>query len=288
MEIGIVFPHYELNGDALAIRDWAQAAEGLGYRHVLAYDHVLGANPERPGGWQGPYTYQHAFYDPFALFAYMAGCTQTLGFVTGILIAPQRQTALIANQAATVDVLCNGRFRLGLGTGWNPVEYEALGEDFHTRGKRLDEQIELLHLLFTQELVTFEGQFDRIADAGIKPLPVQRPIPIWFGGHHQNVLRRIGEKGAGWLPGFRTAADARPSLDAIYAYAEAAGRDPKEIGFEPRVNVGDGDAAAWTESVEEWKAAGASHLSFNPLNAGIAGPAEHLRVMREFAEEVKT
>jgi probable F420-dependent oxidoreductase len=286
MKIGIVFPQYEFNGDPAAIKDFAQAAEALGYHHVLTYDHVLGANPDRPGGWHGPYTYEHAFYEPFGLFTFMAGVTKELGFITGILIAPQRPTALIAAQAATLDVLCHGRFRLGLGSGWNEVEYQALGYDFHQRGKRLDEQVDLLQALFTQPLVTFEGRTEKVIDAGLNPMPVQRPIPIWFGGHHDNVLRRVGEKGSGWLPGFRVAADAEPSLATIRKYAQAAGRDPAGIGLEPRVNYGEGDRAIWETSVKEWRAAGASHLSFNPLNAGLKTPGEHLRAMEQFANTI--
>jgi probable F420-dependent oxidoreductase len=182
MKIGAVYPQTEYGNDPVAIRDYAQTAEGLGFSHVVAYDHILGANPNRPGGWQGPYTYQSAFQEPFVLFSFMAAATHTLEFTPGIIILPQRQTALVAKQAATLDVLSGGRLRLGVGLGWNEVEYISLGEDFHTRGQRIEEQLLLLRQLWTQPLVEFSGSWHTIPDAGINPLPVQRPIPIWFGG----------------------------------------------------------------------------------------------------------
>ena len=181
MKIGVVFPQTEFGSDPLAIRDYAQLAEGLGYTHILAYDHILGANPERPGGWQGPYTHRDTFQEPFVLFSYLAAHTQYIGFATGIIILPQRQTALVAKQAATLDVLSQGRLRLGVGLGWNAVEYQALNQEFHTRGRKIEEQIEVLRLLWTQPLVTYQGRWHSITDAGINPLPIQRPIPIVDG-----------------------------------------------------------------------------------------------------------
>jgi probable F420-dependent oxidoreductase len=284
MEIGVVFPQNEIGDDPGAVRAFAEAADELGYRHLLAYDHVLGGNPERPGGWKGPYTHKDGFWEVFTLFAHLAALRPRLGFITGVLVLPQRQTALAAKQAATLDVLSGGNFRLGVGNGWNAVEFEALGEDFHNRGRRMEEQVRLLKRLFTEELVQFEGKYHRVDDAGLKPMPLQRPIPIWFGGHHENVLRRVGELGDGWLPGYRQAADAAQSLETIRKYARAAGRDPGVIGLEPRLNYGTGDEEAWAAALEGWRAAGATHLSFNPLNAGFARADEHIGAMRRFAE----
>jgi probable F420-dependent oxidoreductase len=187
MKIGVVYPQTEFGNDPIAIRDFAQTAEGLGYSHVIAYDHVIGANPNRPGGWQGGYTIESAFQEPFVLFGFMAAATHTIGFATGIIILPQRQTVLVAKQAATLDVLSGGRLRLGIGLGWNQVEYESLGQDFHNRGRRMTEQIEVMRLLWTQPSVNFSGQWHSIPDAGIKPMPVQQPIPIWFGGHAETA-----------------------------------------------------------------------------------------------------
>ena len=190
MKFGVVYPQVEFGNDFKAVRDYATLAEELGYHHVLAYDHVLGANPERPGGWNGPYTHQTPFQEPLVLFAFMAGVTTRIRFTTGIIILPQRQTALVAKQAATLDVLSGGRLRLGVGIGWNEVEYSALNQDFHNRGRRIEEQVEVLRLLWQQPLVTYSGRWHTIPDAGLNPLPIQQPIPIWFGGHSEPVLKR--------------------------------------------------------------------------------------------------
>jgi probable F420-dependent oxidoreductase len=282
MQIGLVFPQTEFGHDPAAVKDYAQTAEALGYSHVLAYDHILGANPERPGGWTGPYTYRTPFLEPFVLFSMMAAVTERLGFITGILILPQRETTLVAKQAATFDVLSSGRLRLGIGTGWNQVEYQAAGYNFKTRGKRQEEQVEVLRLLWTKELVTYEGQWHAIPDAGLNPLPIQRPIPIWFGGHADAVLERTARLGDGWLPGFRTAAAAREHLDKLAAYAEQHGRPAGAVGIEPRLHWSDGpDAVA--SALEGWRDAGATHISLNTMGAGLKTADEHLLAFRRFA-----
>lgn len=222
MKIGVVFPQTEIGSDPVIIRDYAQTAEGLGFTHILAYDHVLGANPDRPGGFTGPYTYQTPFHEVFVLFSYLAGITQHLEFVTGILILPQRQTALVAKQAASLDVLSGGRLRLGVGLGWNKIEYIALNEDFHTRGKRIEEQVMLLRRLWTEPLVDFKGKWHTIPDAGINPLPIQQPIPIWFGGREEPALRRAARLADGWLPNQRSAAEAKLSLALLDRFLEEA------------------------------------------------------------------
>lgn len=284
MRIGAVYPQTEFVNDPGAIREYAQTVEALGYRHVLAYDHVLGANPERPGGWQGPYTHKSAFQEPFVLFGFMAGVTTTLEFATGIIILPQRQTALVAKQAATLDVLSGGRLRLGIGIGWNQVEYIALNEQFGNRGRRVEEQVQLLQKLWTEELVTFHGQWHTILDAGLNPLPVQRPIPLWFGGHADPVLRRLARYGAGWMPNYRTAAEARPALDAIAVYLAEAGRSRDAVGVEARVAYGQGDESRWAELIDGWAAAGATHLTVNTMGSGFTHPEQHLDALRRFAE----
>ena len=226
MKIGAVYPQTEYGNDPIAIRYYAQTVEGLGFSHVVAYDHVLGANPNRPGGWQGPYTFQSAFQEPFVLFSFMAAVTHGLEFTPGVIILPQRQTALVAKQAATLDVLSGGRLRLGVGLGWNQVEYISLGQDFHTRGRRIEEQVALLRQLWTQPLVEFSGTWHAVPDAGINPLPVQRPIPIWFGGHAEDALRRIARLADGWLSNSRTQGDARPYLDQLARFLAESGREP--------------------------------------------------------------
>ena len=283
MRIGVVFPQNEFEPDPAAVRDFAQSAESLGFSHILAYDHVLGANPDRPGGWQGPYTHRDPFLEPFVLFSYMAALTQHIGFVNGILILPQRQTALVAKQSATVDVLSGGRLRLGVGVGWNPVEYVALNEDFHTRGARLEEQVAVLRRLWTAPLVTFEGRWHTIPDAGINPLPVQRPIPVWLGGHADAVIERTARLGDGWFPMHRRAADAQPLLDKLWAGLDRAGRARADVGVEARLSWGDGQPATWRTYLLDWERAGATHVSLNTLRAGFTSPAEHIAALGRFA-----
>lgn len=284
MKIGIVFPQIEFGNDTAAIRDYAQTAEALGYTHILAYDHILGANPDRPEPWQGPYTYKDPFHEPFLLFSYMAALTQTIEFVTGILILPQRETALVAKQATELDVLSNGRFRLGIGNGWNKVEYVAQNQDFHTRGKRIEEQVAVLRQLWQNDLVTYKGRWHHIHDAGLNPRPVQQPIPIWFGGHADAVLQRIGRIGDGWLPNYKTAQAAQPSLAKLDGYLGENGRSRAEIGIESKISYGDGNPDTWQQLLADWQAAGATHVTLNTMYLGFDTPAKHMQAMRHFAE----
>ncbi len=286
MKIGVVFPQTEIGNDPIAIRDYAQTVEGLGFTHVLAYEHVIGANPKRPGGWRGPYTHESPFHEPFVLFGFMAAATTTLEFITGILILPQRQTVLVAKQAAALDVLSGGRLRLGVGVGWNPVEYEALNQDFHTRGKRQEAQVKLLKELWTQPLLTYRDEWHTITDAGLNPLPVQRPIPIWFGGYVDATLQRVARYGDGWLPGDRTAESARPKLEKLDRYLAREGRSRADIGLEPRLSYGDGDPDVWARTMRGWQEAGATHLSINTMRCGFQGAAKHLHALERFASEM--
>ncbi|MDA1329657.1 MAG: LLM class F420-dependent oxidoreductase [Chloroflexi bacterium] len=285
MRIGVVYPQTEFPPDPSVAREYAQTAENLGYHHLLAYDHVLGANPDRPGGWHGPYTHTDPFLEPFTLFSFLAGLTQRIEFATGILILPQRQTALVAKQAAMVDVLSNGRLRLGVGIGWSAVEYEALNQNFRTRGRRVEEQIEVLNRLWTEPLVTFSGRWHTLSDAGINPMPVQQPIPIWLGGHHENVLRRVAKYGAGWMPNYRTAAEVFPQLDKLDGYLEEAGRNRADIGLEARLHYSDGEEV-WQERLAEWQAVPATHITINTMRAGLQSPQEHISAITRFAEIV--
>ena len=286
MKIGLVFPQTEFGHDPGAIREFARIAEGCGFSHVLAYDHVLGANPDRSGGWSGPYTYKHEFQSPLMLFSFMAAVTDQLEFATGVIILPQRQTALFAKQAATLDVLSNGRLRLGIGIGWNAVEYQALNEDFNNRGRRVAEQVKLLRALWEQPLVKFEGDWHNIPDAGLNPLPVQRPIPIWFGGHARPVLRRVAQMGDGWMPNYRRAADARDSLEYIWENLDLSGRDRSEIGLEARLVYGGGNPEEWSAIIDEWEQVGATHISFNTMYSGFNTSQEHFTAIRKFAHAI--
>jgi probable F420-dependent oxidoreductase len=287
MKVGAVYPQTEYPADPAAIKDFAQTVEGLGLSHVVAYDHVLGANPERPGGWKGPYNHQSSFIEPFGLFSFMAAHTARLRFLTGILILPQRQTALVAKQAATLDVLSEGRLRLGVGLGWNEVEYVALGENFHNRGRRIEEQIDVLRRLWTEPLVTYRGRWHHIDDAGLNPMPVQRPIPVWFGARDDRALRRAARLGDGWLPMFRTVAEAQPSLEKLDGFLAEAGRGRGDFGLEARMVYGDGDPETWVKEARAWSAAGASHLALNTMRAGLTTAEEHLRAFRQFGEAVR-
>lgn len=280
MKIGVVFPQTEIGTDPVAIRDFVQAVEGLGYSHLLAYDHVLGADPAHYPGWRGAYTHEDMFHEPFVLFGYVAAVTRRIELVTGIIILPQRQTALVAKQAAEVDVLSGGRLRLGIGLGWNAVEYEALGQDFHNRGRRVEEQIALLRALWTQPVVTFQGRWHRVMNAGLNPLPVQRPIPIWVGGGADAVLRRTARLADGWFPLSRPDEATRILVQRLRDYAREAGRDPAKIGIEGRVRFVDGSPEVWAQAAGAWRDAGATHIVVNTMGAGLSSPQEHIEAIR--------
>ena len=284
MQIGVVFPQTEIGSDPAAVRDYAQAAEGAGYAHLLAYDHVLGAERDRPEGFTGPYDSDTMFHEPFVLFGYLAAITTTLELVTGIIILPQRQTALVAKQAAEIDVLSNGRLRLGIGVGWNAVEYEALGEDFHTRGRRVEEQIALLRALWSEPVVNFEGKYHHVPRAGINPLPPRRAIPIWIGGMSDVVIERCGRLADGWFPQYREPEQLAAGLEQVHAAARAAGRDPGDIGIESRVSLDGSEPAAAVALARRWGEAGATHLSVNTMGAGFSSTQQHIDAVTSFIE----
>jgi probable F420-dependent oxidoreductase len=287
MKIGVVLPQTEIGNDPAAIAAYAEAVEAMGFAHILVFDHVLGANPERPGGWKGPYTYRHGFHEPFVLFGFLAAVTRRVGLVTGIVILPQRQTALVAKQAAAVDVLSGGRLRLGVGVGWNPVEFEALGQDFTTRGRRIEEQIDVMRALWTRELVTFDGQQHRISDAGLSPLPVQRPIPVWMGGESDVVQQRTARVADGWMPHFRPGASAQAVVDRLHKLVREAGRDPNGFGIEGRMPLSQIPQAEWAKELESWRAMrGITHLCIHTAGLGLAKPADHVETLRRFREVV--
>jgi probable F420-dependent oxidoreductase len=284
MRIGVVFPQTEIGADPSYIKDFGQTAEDLGFSHILAYDHVIGANLASRPDWKPPYSHLDMFHEPFVLFSYLAGLTRKIELVTGIIILPQRQTVLVAKQAAALDVLSRGRLRFGIGIGWNPVEYEALGEDFKNRGSRCEEQIEVLRQLWSQQTVTFQGRWHKITDAGINPLPVQRPIPIWFGGSDERALRRLAKYGDGWFPLVGPDDKCRALIDKIRGYAKEAGRNPDAVGIEGRVSYGQGSPDAWTKELQAWQQLGATHASFNTMKAGLNSPSAHIEALRRFSK----
>jgi probable F420-dependent oxidoreductase len=282
MQIGAVYPQIELGGDPVAVRRIGKAVEDLGFDYLLAYDHVLGAvhaNRARP--LTGPYTEHDPFHDPFVMFAYLAGITERIGFATGILVLPQRQTALVARQAADVDLLSGGRLRLGVGIGWNDVEYEALGQDFTTRGARQEEQIQLLRQLFTEPVVDFTGRFDRVDRAALVPKP-QRPIPIWLGGSSEAAFDRAARLADGFLffgGGLEHAVDAwggmQTRLDVLGRPVEAFGREYVVL---PRGGLD--DLAA---EVDGWRSAGGTHLSVITMGLGLTSTDSHIDYLASVA-----
>ncbi len=284
MKLGVVFPQTEIGSDAGGVREYAQAAEGMGYNHIIAFDHVLGANAESRPGWSGAYRHTDAFHEPFVLYGFLAGQTSRVELVTAVIILPQRQTALVAKQAAAVDVLSGGRLRLGIGIGWNAVEYEALGENFHDRGRRSEEQIDLMRKLWTNELVTYEGRWHKVTDAGLNPLPTQQPIPIWFGGAAPQTVRRVATIGDGWFPLFRPDERGQALIASMREQAEAAGRDPASIGVESWVSIGGASEDEQRRQVETWRGLGATHISVNTMNAGIDSVDGHIEAIRRFKE----
>ena len=284
MQIGVTFPQNEIGADPTVIRDYAQAAEGMGYRHLVAFDHVLGADSTHRPGWRG-YTHRQMFHEPFVLFGYLAALTH-LEFVPAVIILPQRQTALVAKQAAEVDVLTGGKLRLGVGVGWNPVEYEALGMNFQARGHVVEEQIEVMRLLWSQEVVSYKGQYHTVTEAGLNPLPVRRSIPIWLGGSADVLLRRVARIGDGWFPQGQPDDHMRRLLERLISYITEAGRDPGAVGIEARVNASEGNLDEWVRQTEGWRALGATHISLNTMGAGFNSPGEHIDAIRRYKEAI--
>jgi probable F420-dependent oxidoreductase len=283
MRIGVVFPQTEIGADAGAVRAYAEHVEGLGFAHLLAYDHVVGADPKVHVGWNGPYDVHTTFHEPLVTFGYLAAVTTSVELVTGILILPQRQTVLVAKQAAEVDLLSGGRLRLGVGLGWNAVEYEALGADFSTRGKRCDEQVDLMRKLWTEQCVTYHGPYHRVTGAGLAPLPVQRPIPVWFGAASPRACRRAGRLGDGWFPMVGPGPKLQQALHEVAQAATAAGRDPAQIAMQGQVSW-NGNADDLAGGLRVWAEAGATHVSINTMDAGLASVDDHLAALTTAAE----
>ena len=283
MQIGAIFPQTEIGSDPSVIRDFAQTAEGLGYSHILAYDHVLGALPEREPKLWGPYTHESAFHEPFVLFGYLAAVTERVELVTGVIILPQRQTALVAKQAAEADILSGGRLRLGIGTGWNYVEYDSLNERFGNRGKRQEEQVEVLRRLWAEPIVDFEGKWHRIDRAGLNPLPGRR-IPIWFGGFSEPAFERAARIGDGFIFGGGTP-DSVKALESIRGHLDRVGRDPADFGIEAMLNYGDGPEN-WAAEADRWREAGVGYVSMRTMNAGLESPRAHIEALERYWREV--
>lgn len=285
LRLGVVFPQTEIGPDVEPVRAYAQAAEAAGFDHLLVYDHVLGADLTNRPEWKGPYSADSTFHEPFVLFGYLAAVAPKLELVVGVIILPQRQTALVAKQAAEVDRLTKGKFRLGVGIGWNEVEYISLNESFKNRARRFEEQIELLRLLWTNYSIDYKGRYHTIPEAGINPLPIQQPIPIWIGGTADAAIARAGRLADGWFPQVQPGPRLDASLAVLTAAAEAAGRDPQSILMEGRLTLAPGQERQWVEQTDAWRAAGASHLSVVTAGFGRT-PAEHIATFERYKELV--
>jgi probable F420-dependent oxidoreductase len=294
MQIGATIPVSDIGTGPSEIRDYAQTVEGLGFDYLQAPDHVLGANAATSAGKGRVGTNETAYHDPFVLFGFLAGCTQRLGFAPGVLILAQRQAVLVAKQAACLDVLSNGRLRLGVGVGWNQVEFTGLNEVFSNRGRRSEEQVQVMQALWAQPHVTFKGRYHTIDDAGINPRPASGRIPVWFGGHAEATLQRTAKYGDGWMPLAYPADDtALAAFDKLRGLIKAEGRDPASVGIEVWLSLGSNDEEAWRRDFEFWKKAGVTHVTAHTTFAmnhhkRIAGhtAADHLGAITRFREVV--
>lgn len=285
MDFGVTFPQTDIEATPRSIQRYASTVETLGYDFVLAYDHVLGVEPPDPD-WGGAYDYTDQFLEPFVLFSHQAAITTDLQFVTGVLVLPQRETPLVAKQAATLDVLSDGRLVLGVGVGWNEREYRNLGTAFRNRGARIEEQVAVLRELWRHELVDFEGEWHRIHDAGINPLPEQRQIPVWMGGGADVVLRRIARLADGWvapswpMPAFRS------KLESLREYLAEAGRDPETFPVGVRLDPESLDGDAWLDHVEAFDDLGVTHVGVHTMSLGYETADEHLEVLADVMSDL--
>ncbi len=296
MQIGVVYPQIEMNPDVGEIKAFAQGVEAMGFTHILAYDHVLGANKASRPDWPGPYDMTSPFQDPFVLFSYMSGITSTLGFATGVRILAQRQAVLVAKQAACLDIVSQGRFRLGVGIGWNDVEYEALGMNFRDRGKRYEEQIAVIRALMANDAVTFNGAYHAITDAGINPRPRTQPFPIWMGGGSPGaaridpvpdiVIRRIARIGDGWIPRWEPDAAGLACLERFRGYCREYGRNPDTFPMDGRSPINRANESRWGDIVENWRKTGASHFSVVTQRDGLKGADQHLKRLEAFRKAI--
>ena len=285
MEIGAVFPHNEIGTDPQAIKDYARGVEELGVTHLLIYDHVLGADRDRPGGFEGPYDKDVAFHEPFTTFAFIAAVTKKLDMITTVMILPQRQTVLVAKQAAELAILSNNRFKLGIGVGWNTVEYTGLNENFKNRGKRQEEQVELMRLLWESEVLEYKGDYHHIDQASINPRP-SKSVPIWFGGGAPQLIERCADLGDGWIPLMGPNEAARKTLAAIKAKRESKELDWDNFGVQAQAQYAGGDAERWNKHAEKWRNLGASHLAIATHNAEPTNVDGHLGRIKEYLNAV--
>ena len=286
MKFGAVLPQTELGKDPIALRDYAQGVEELGFDYILCYEHILGADRLAYPEQSFLYDYKDTFHEPFTLYSWLAALTSKIEFATGILILPQRDVRLVAKQATQLAILSGGRFRLGVGGGWNRAEAESLNSDFSTRGKRMDEQLELLERLFREPLVDFDGEFHQVKRCGINPLP--DPIPeIWVGGYADPVLKRVARFGHGWMPATLPAGKEYEILDKLHQYLRLNGKDPNTFGLDARMVLAKFDRKEWTKEYLRWRDLGATHFRVNTMGLGFTRPDEHLKILSFFQKMIE-
>jgi len=285
LKSSVVFPQIEIGNDPVLIRDFVQAVEEMGYDCLHIPDMVIGANPDRPEGIRGRYTFKSAHHEIFVLLGFVAATTKSIELATGILVLPQRPTVLVAKQAAEVDILSYGRLRLGVGVGDTDLEMQALGYDFTNRGKRIEEQVFVLRELWTKPLVSFQGRFHNIVDMGINPMPIQQPIPIWFGGDSDKVLRRMASLGDGWMLNRTYPSEATTVIDKIRKYLFEEGRDPDSFGIDIRINLSKHPRKTWKRLVEDWKKLGVSFIGVNTMGSGFQTLKKRLEAIKQFKED---
>ena len=283
MQISAWFPTRDIGTDPVRIRDWAQAAEELGYDHIEVPDHVFGATAR--DGWSPRYNEQDPFHETFVTLGFLAGVTTTIGLASGVLILPQRQTGVVAKQATQVDILSGGRLRLGVGVGWNHVEYEALNEDWKSRGTRQREQVEVLKKLWCDDLVTYQGRFHQFTEVNITPRPVQRPIPVWFGGSSDAVIKRAAQIGDGWMPIMAPDHEAEAKLEQLRNHLSDCGRDASAFGIEGWLRMDKADPDEWSVAAEGWRKLGADIVMLYPMYR-IPNFDDQIETLRRFKEVV--
>ncbi len=283
MRLSAFFPTRDIGSDPVKIRDWAQAVEDLGYAYIEVPDHVFGAAAR--DGWTPLYNETDPFHETMTTLAFLAAVTKTVRLSSGILILPQRQTGVVAKQAAEIDILSGGRLRLGVGVGWNHVEYEALGAEWKTRGARQAEQVQVLRRLWTEDLVTFSGRFHELRQVSILPAPIQRPIPIWFGGSSDAVMERAARLGDGWMPIMAPDDQAAAKLATLRGHLKTFGRDPAAFGLEAWLRMDTPDPQRWAAAAEAWRRLGAGMVMFYPMYR-IATFDEQIETLRRFKEVV--
>jgi probable F420-dependent oxidoreductase len=280
MQTGAVLSQNELGPDLAGVRDYAQAVQDMGYDFVVTTDHVVGAEAADHPQLERVFSIDSYLREPLMLGAFLACAAPQLGQLTSVVILPQRQTVLTAKQAADLDLMTGGKLRLGVGIGWNPIEFEALGMAFATRARRFEEQIQLMRKLWTERVVTFDGRFDTIKAAGINPRPMQQPIPVWIGASAEAAIKRATRIADGFLPLRPLEGGWQTTIDKIHAWLQQAGRDPSTFGLEGRLDAREGTPDDWRKVVEMWRGFGASHLSVSTTGLG-AGPQAHIERLRQ-------